>query len=331
MRALIVGLGSIGRRHLANLRLIDPNAHITVWDQESKLSECREFLSHKDRFVSRLEDALAAQPEVALITSPSPLHVGAGLELAKKGAHLFIEKPLSNSLDGVDELLDLCRNRRLVLLVGYNFRFYKPLQIVRQALQNERIGRVLSIRAEVGQYLPDWRPGGDYSQNVSAKSELGGGALLELSHELDYVRWFLGEIQTVNSQIGRLSDLDIDVEDTAEIILHFCNRAIGSVHLDMIQRVATRYCRIIGTEGTIIWDGSSHQVRLFSSITKAWTDLHPIQSVDRNDMYLREIRHFLDCVKGVSEPVISGEDGRRVLQIALAAKLSSIEQRVVRL
>ena len=88
MRVLVFGLGSIGRRHLANLRLIDPNAHITVWDQESRLPECKEFLSHEDRFVSRLENALAAQPEAALITSPSLLHVDAGLELAKQGAHL---------------------------------------------------------------------------------------------------------------------------------------------------------------------------------------------------------------------------------------------------
>jgi len=145
------------------------------------------------------------------------------------------------------------------------------------------------------------------------------------------VRWLDGEIQTVSSQIGHLSDLDIDVEDTAEIILHFCNGAISSVQLDMIQRAAARYCRIIGTEGTITWDGGSHQVLLFSSLTKAWTDLHPAQSIDRNDMYLRELRHFLDCIKGMTEPVISGEDGRRVLQIALAARQSSIEQRVVRL
>ncbi|MBE3139991.1 MAG: Gfo/Idh/MocA family oxidoreductase, partial [Thermoplasmata archaeon] len=196
MRILIYGLGSIGRRHLANLRLIEPNAHITVWDQESRLPDCREYLSPEDRFVSRLEDALAAQPEVALISSPSPLHVEAALELAKQGAHLFIEKPLSNNLDGVDELIDRCRKRLLVLLVGYNFRFYQPLQVVHQALQDGQIGRVLSTRAEVGQYLPDWRPAIDYSQSVSAKSELGGGALLELSHELDYVRWLVGEIQT---------------------------------------------------------------------------------------------------------------------------------------
>jgi predicted dehydrogenase len=331
MRVLIFGLGSIGHRHLANLRLIDPSANITVWDQESRLPECKEFLSSEDHFVSRLEDALAAKPEAALITSPSTLHVDAGLELAKQGVHLFIEKPLSNNLDRIDELLDRCRHHRLVLFVGYNFRFYQPLQVARRALQDGQIGRVLSTRAEVGQYLPDWRPASDYRQSVSAKSELGGGALLELSHELDYVRWLIGEVQTVSSQIGRLSDLDIDVEDTAEIILHFCNGAIGSVHLDMIQRAATRYCRIIGTQGTITWDGGSHQVRLFSSITKTWTDLHPAQSIDRNDMYLRELRHFLDCVKGVSEPIISGEEGRRVLQIALAARQSSIEQRVVRL
>lgn len=331
MRVLIVGLGSIGRRHLANLRIMDQNASIIVWDQESRLPECREFLSPEDQFVSRLENVLAARPEAALITSPSPFHVSAGLELAKQGTHLFIEKPLSNNLDGVDDLIDRCRKRGLALLVGYNFRFYQPLRVVSQALQDGRIGRVLSIRAEVGQYLPDWRPAGDYRQGVSAKTELGGGALLELSHELDYVRWLVGEIQSVSSQIGRLSDLDIDVEDMAEIILHFCNGAIGSVHLDMVQRAATRFCRIIGTEGTIVWDGGSHQVRIYSSKTNAWADLHPLQLIDRNDMYLRELRHFFDCVGGVSEPVISGEEGRRVLQIALAARQSSVEQKVVRL
>ena len=331
LRALIVGLGSMGRRHLANLRLIEPAAHITIWHQRSKRQGVAEAPSPADCVVYNLEDALDTKPDAALITNPASLHIETGLALAREGVHLFIEKPLSNTLDGVDELLDLCRQWSLVLTVGYNFRFYRPLQVMRQALQEGRIGCIIALRAEAGQYLPDWRPGSDYWQGVSARRNLGGGAVLELSHELDYVRWLVGEVKTVSAQVGHLSDLEIDVEDTAEIILQFRNGAIGSVHLDMIQRPATRTCRIIGTEGTLAWDWSSHCVRLFSATTNTWSDLHPPKTIDRNEMYVAELRHFLDCVRGKEEPIVSGEDGRRVLEIALAVKRSSKEQRVVEL
>lgn len=331
MRALIVGLGSIGRRHLANLRLVEPAAHITIWHQHSKPQDAAGAQFPADSVVYSLEDALDTGSDVALITNPASLHIETGLALAEQGVHLFIEKPLSNSLDGVDELLDSCRRRSLVLMVGYNFRFYRPLQIMREALIEGQIGRLIALRAEVGQYLPDWRSDSDYRQSVSARHDLGGGAVLELSHELDYVRWLAGEIKTVSAQVGRLSDLEIDVEDTAEIILQFSNGAIGSIHLDMIQRLATRTCRIIGTEGTLTWDWFSHRVRLFSAATAEWSDLHPANVIGRNEMYVAELRHFLDRVRGNETPIVSGYDGRRVLEVALAAKQSSLEHRVVEL
>ena len=331
MRVLIVGLGSIGRRHLVNLKLIEPAAHITIWHQRSKRQHVAEAPSPADCVVYSLEDALDTKPNVALITNPASLHIETGLALTQQGIHLFIEKPLSNTLDGVDELLDLCRQRGLVLMVGYNFRFYRPLQVMRQALQEGRIGCIIAVRSEAGQFLPEWRPGSDYRQSVSARHDLGGGAVLELSHELDYVRWLVGEVKTVSAQVGHLSDLEIDVEDTAEIILQFRNGAIGSVHLDMVDRATTRTCRIIGTGGTLTWDGACHLVRLFSAVTNTWLDLHPVETIDRNEMYVAELRHFLDCVRGNDIPIVSGDDGRQVLEIALAAKQSSQDQRVVEL
>ena len=329
MRVLVAGLGGIGRRHLANLRLIESAAHITIWHQHSKPEDAAETSSLADCVVYSLEDALDTKPDVALITNPASLHIETGLAFAQRGAHLFIEKPLSNTLDGVDELLDLCCQRALVLMVGYNFRFYRPLQVMRQALQEGRIGCKIALRAEAGQYLLEWRPGSDYRQSVSARRDLGGGAVLELSHELHYVRWLVGEVKTVSAQVGHLSDLEIDVEDTAEIILQFRNGAIGSVHLDMVDRATTRTCRIIGTEGTLTWDGMSHRVQLFSAATDTWSDLHPAKAIDRNEVYVEELRHFLDCVRGNEVPIVSGDDGRRVLEIALAAKQSSRAQRVV--
>jgi len=331
MRVLIVGLGGIGRRHLANLRLIESAAHITIWHQHSKPEDAAEAPSAADYTVYSMEDALDTKPDMTLVTNPASLHIETGLAFAQRGVHLFIEKPLSNTLDGVDELLDLCCQRALVLMVGYNLRFYRPLQVMRQALQEGRIGCTIALRAEAGQYLPEWRPASDYRQSVSARQELGGGVVLELSHELDYVRWLVGEVKAVSAQVGHLSDLEIDVEDTAEIILQFRNGAIGGIHLDMIQRPATRMCRIIGTEGTLTWDWFSHRVQLFSAATNRWSDLHPAKMIDRNEMYIAELRHFLDCVRGKDKPDVSGDDGRRVLEIALAAKQSSQEQRVVEL
>jgi predicted dehydrogenase len=329
MRALIVGLGAIGRRHLRNLKQIEPGASVAIWHQHSRSSSDSSASSLSSCTVFQLEDALATRPEFALITGPASVHVQTGLDLADRGIHLLIEKPLSNGPEGVDLLLERCRERQVALMVGYNFRFYEPLQEMRQALQAGRIGRVLSIRAEVGQYLPEWRPGVDYRRSVSARSELGGGVLLELSHEIDYVRWLVGEVSEVTARVGHVSDLETDVEDVAEIVLQFEEGAIGSIHLDMIQRTQTRTCRVIGSEGTLTWDGMTHQVSWYSSATRSWTDLRRAGTMGPNEMYLAELRHFLDCVGGRATPAVTGEDARRVLQIALAAKRSSIERRSV--
>jgi predicted dehydrogenase len=126
-----------------------------------------------------------------------------------------------------------------------------------------------------------------------------------------------------------LSDLEIDVEDSADIILKFSNNAIGSIHLDMIQRFPTRCCHMIGSEGTLNWDGMTDLVTLFSNKNNTLSVLHPGEKIDRNEMYLAEIQHFFECVKNRKEPLINGYEGKRVLEIALAALESSKEQRSV--
>jgi predicted dehydrogenase len=328
MRVLLVGLGSIGRRHLSNLKQIDPALQIMVWHQHTRSVDVP---AGADRVVDNLKAALASRPDVALIAGPAVTHIETGLALARAGVHLFIEKPLSHDLQHVETLIAECHQRNLVLMVGYNLRFCEPLQIMQQAASAGRIGRIVGLRAEVGQYLPDWRAGSDYRQGVSAQRELGGGAILELSHELDYAGWLMGEVKAVSAQADRVGDLEVDVEDLAEITLRFQSGAIGNVHVDMLQRSATRTCRLIGIDGTLIWDAISNQVRLFEAKINAWIDLHPAITIDRNAMYIAELKHFFECVANRTRPLISGEDGRRVVQIALAAKQSASGQRVIEL
>ncbi len=329
MRVLLVGLGSIGKRHLSNIKKIYPNAVITIWHLHSKKDELGVNINDVDNVVYTFEDAIRQKPDVAFVTCPSSFHISIATMLAQEKIDLFIEKPLSSNLIDVEKFLHIGETQKIVIMVGYNFRFHHPIQLLKQKISEGTIGNLIGIRAEVGQYLPDWRPGKDYRKSVSARKELGGGAVLELSHELDYVRWFFGEVRSVSAQVDQLSDLEIDVEDTADIILKFSNNAIGSIHLDMIQRYPTRCCHVIGSEGTLNWDGMTDLVTQFSAKNNAWSVLHPAGKIDRNEMYVKEIQHFFECVNNRKEPLINGYEGKRVLEIALAALESSKIQRSV--
>lgn len=294
MRILLVSLGSIGRRHLANLRQLEPDAEVCILRRaiDPALDE---------KQVTTLEAALAFAPDAALICSPAPQHVAVATALAARGIALFIEKPLSHDTAGVAELLSLAREKCAPLMVGYCLRFFAPLRALREQVLAGKIGRLLHIHAEVGQHLADWRPGSDYRTSVTAQRALGGGALLELSHEIDTALWFGGEVESVTAQIGTLGDLSLDVEDTADLQLRFRNGILGTIHLDLLQRPLRRLCRLIGTEGTLTLD-------LLAA------------PADRNAMYLEELRHFLDCTRTHQQPSITGEDGLRVLEVIAAAR-----------
>jgi len=329
VKALVVGLGSIGKRHLNNLRALLPQADITVWRQHTRPDDDRTSYPNANRIVYSFKDAMAYRPEVAIIANPAAFHIETGLKLAQEGIPLLIEKPFSNQLDDVEELIHLSASRGQTLMIGYHLRFHPSLVCLKETLENGKIGKVLSVIAEVGQYLPDWRPDTAYTQNVSAQARLGGGVVLELSHELDYARWLMGEVQAVSAQVGKLSDLTMDVEDSADIHLRFAQGGSGNIHLDMLQRALTRTCKLIGTDGTLTWDGISNSVRFYSASDHAWQDIFPARPMDRNDMYRQEIRHFLECVQTGARPVVTGEDGLQVLKVALAVKESARLQRTI--
>jgi predicted dehydrogenase len=322
-RVLIVGLGSIGKRHLRLARELLPDADIRVLRHQ----ECISVPEHANGCFSSLSQAISFAPQLAVIASPSTFHMNSAQPLAQAGVHLLIEKPLSASLAGVPQLLEACREQGTILLTGYNLRFLPSLQRFRDLLGECVIGRVLSVRCEIGQYLPSWRPDSDYRQGVSARRELGGGALLELSHELDYLRWIFGEVDWVKATLSRQSGLEVDVEDTAHLTLGFAAAAdgsqlIGTVNLDFVRHDTTRLCTAIGENGSLRWNGLTGGVALYAAGAKEWRELfsHPHQ---RDDSYLAEWQNFINCVTENRTPLITGEDGLKVLQIIEAARISA--------
>lgn len=328
-RVLIVGLGSIGKRHLHLARKLLPEADIRVLRHQA----CVSIPEYSDGCFSNLEQAIAFSPQLAVIANPATFHLSVAMALAQAGVHLLVEKPLSATLDGVSQLLETCNKREVVLLTGYNLRFLPSLQRFRDLLNEHVIGRVLSVRCETGQYLPSWRPESDYRQGVSARQELGGGVLLELSHEFDYLRWIFGEIEWVKASLSRQSSLKIDVEDTAHLILGFASavdgqQLIGTANLDFVRHDTTRLCTAIGEKGSLRWNGLLGVVEQFEAGAKEWRELFRHQH-QRDDSYMAEWLHFLGCINAQKTPLITGEDGLKVLQIIDASRQASESGRQV--
>jgi predicted dehydrogenase len=318
LKVLTIGCGSIGQRHIRNLRALGV-ASIGAYDL---ITEQLDWVAREYNVFpySSVEAGLASRPDAVLICTPPYLHTLVAQQAVDAGAHVFVEKPIAHTLDGLDNLLRTVDERRCVLYVAYNLRFQAGLRKLKDLLDSGAIGKPFAIRAEVGQYLPDWRPGQDYRTGYNVNIAMGGGIILDASHELDYVRWLCGEVESVHCTAGHLSDLEMDTEDTAAITLRFSNGMIGQVHLDCVQRGYARNCKIIGAEGTLSWEFKEGVRHLLPD--KTW-HVYPI-APDPNEMYLAEMRHFLSCVRGEEKPLVDGATGKRVLEIALAAKRSAV-------
>jgi spore coat polysaccharide biosynthesis protein SpsF (cytidylyltransferase family) len=214
-------------------------------------------------------------------------------------------------------------------------RFHPGLQILKELIDSEKLGRVLWLNVEVGQYLPDWRPWQHYRESYSARQELGGGIILDGSHELDYICWLLGRPTEVTCRAEHLSSLDVDVEDSAWIYLTFPERRRAELHLDFVQRAYTRTCKVVGETGTALWDFNVQEVRWFSAEESSseklsakpegWKSIPYV--FEANDMYVAEMVHFLESLGSGTGPMVDLEQSRDVIRVVEAAKKSSEEGR----
>jgi predicted dehydrogenase len=276
-----------------------------------------------------LQAALAQHPEAVIISNPTALHLDIAIPAARAGCHLFLEKPISHSLERVDELQAAVQHSGCQVFVGYQFRFHPGLCHARRLLVDGTIGRPLSVRAHWGEYLPGWHPWEDYRQGYSARADLGGGVLLTLNHPLDYLRWLFGEVSALWAFAGQLSDLELKVEDTAEIGLRFASDVLGSLHLDYNQRPPSHRLEVIGTQGTIRWDNADGATHVQQASDEGWQTYPPPQGFERNHLFLEQMRHFQEVVQGRAEPICSLEDGVKALQLSLAAHASQDQGQII--
>jgi len=321
MKLLIVGFGSIGRRHFRNLLALGERDIVFLRSNRSRLQddEIADFPIETD-----IQAALGHQPDAVIVANPTALHLDVAIPAAEQGCSIFIEKPLSHSLDQVEALQSAIARGGGRFFTAFQFRFHPGLGIIKQMIhqRSPSVGRVLSVRAHWGEYLPGWHPWEDFRKGYSARTDLGGGVVLTLCHPLDYLRWLLGDVRSLWAFTSNNSDLGLDVEDTAEIGLRFANGVTGSVHLDYVQRPPVHRMEIIGTEGTIRWDNEKGAVWIYAGDGSLET--HPLPPhYERNDLFLAEMEHFLEVVRGEAAPICSLDDGIWALKLALAVQESA--------
>lgn len=323
MRFLIVGLGSIGRRHLRNLRALGEQDILLYRTHLATLPD--DDLKGLPVFTD-LADALAEKPDGVIIANPTAAHLGTALPAARAGATLLIEKPVSHTMQGLAELREALALNHARAMVGFHFRYHPVLREIRQILTEGSLGWTLSGRAHWGEYLPGWHPWEDYRASYAARADLGGGVTNTLSHPFDYLRWMLGELTYVNAALGKLSDLEFDVEDNTDALLEFANGARVSVHLDYYQQPPSHTLDLTCEGGRILWDNASGSARVLFADDQAAREIPPPEGFERNDMFLAEMADFIRLCRGADFEYCSLEDGIRVQQIVAAVRQSHAEE-----
>jgi len=328
MKFLIAGLGSIGRRHFRNLIAVGEKDIVLLRTRKATLpdDELAGYVVETD-----LQAALQKhKPNAVIVANPTSMHLDVAIPAAEAGCHLFLEKPVSHSPERLDVLQNAAQKSGCRILVGFQFRYHPTLNKARELIQSNGIGRILTVHAHWGEYLPQWHPWEDYRQSYAARTDLGGGVIVTLTHPLDYLRYLLGNVDALWSFNGHISPLEADVEDVAEIGLKFMNGAVGGIHVNYFQRPPVHRLEIVGTNGTLRWDNADGILHFYKSPASfgSYSDnppapvmesFSPPEDFERNQLFLTQTRHFIEVVRGEKEPLCSLEDGVQALRLALAA------------
>ena len=325
MKIAILGLGSIGRRHLGNFQSI--GAEVSAYDASPQQRDAARRQFPTARIVDTVEHAVSGAAGVAVCTPPS-----SHLELARvglaHGAHLMIEKPLAASVDGVAELLRDCDAKGRRVLTAYNWRYWAPLLLAESMLKAERIGPVRAARTEYAYHLNAHRYPGTYRTSYMADARQGGGCLLDESHAIDYMRWLCGEIVEVSAAVDHVSDFEMSSDDIADLTVRFASGAIGNIHMNLFAWNVHSHFELLGERGVMQWRRMENELRVFDAEANRW-EVYP-SGGQLNDMYVEEARHFLACIAGDAAPRCDGWDGLRTMQVIDAARRASAERRWVK-
>jgi len=324
MRFLIVGLGSMGKRRIRNLRALGADEIVGFDTQAERRLEAEQ--KFEIMVAKSFEEAISQRPDAMIVSTPPDRHITYAMEAARRDISFFMEA--SVLLDGIDKLISECKGRNLVAAPSSTMRFHPSVETMKRLVEENAVGKVLAFNYHSGQYLPDWHPWEDYRTYYVSKKETGGCREI-VPFELSWITWLLGPVKTLSCMMGKLSKLEADIDDIYQIILQFREGPIGSMQVDVISRIPYRLFKMISEEGVIIWDWNRKVVSVYSVSKKEWKD-YPQEKgsavpgyIMEDDMYVKEMQHFIGAIEGKHEYMYSLEDDRKILELLYAAERSS--------
>ena len=318
MRALVVGTGSVGRRHIANLQQLGVDVRAFSYrvarGQDSPAVGCPLVMDWQQA----IENV-----DAVVVANNAELHVPCALKAATAGKAIFVEKPLSVHLKDCAKLLQLTEQNSVKVEAGFTLRAHPNLRWMLQYLQNGSLGELHYIRASVGQFLPDWRPGTDYTSGYAASYRTGGGVILDLIHELDLVQWLGGKVSQVQAMTRQGHGLRIPTDTVAQMTFRTDAGVLAQVHLDYLRPAYRRSFEIVGTTGCLTWDYVKGEVWFEDKTTSVLMHQVP-PGFERNQMFLSHMKHFIDRVSGIESEALSPlTDSISALQLALTCHWSA--------
>ena len=321
MKLLVIGCGSIGKRHIRNaLEIGISNQNIIAVDtRDDRLQEVKNY--GVEKVFKDFEDAIKEEFDIALICSPTSLHIKQCLTLAKLKKHLFIEKPLDSTLEGSEVLSQLVKQNKLTTMIAYIFRFAPSIEFIKKKIDENVIGKILYFRGEFSEYLPDWHPYEDYRSFYMSSKKQGGGSILDQCHIMDLCHHLIGGFESVIAINKKISSLEVDADDVSELIVKHINGVVSSIHTDIFGRKHKKFFEIKGEDGNIEWDFYKNEVKIYDTKSKEQKIYSDFEK-DFNISYQNELKHFINSCKNNKETDIPLEVGIETLKLILAAEKS---------
>ena len=312
----VIGLGNIARRHRQNLKFIYPNVKVIALSASGRITD--EEIEFADLQLSSIEMLIDNKPELVIVASPSPYHEAHARALIQHNIPVLIEKPVASEPDSANRISALSQQHSGQVMVGYCLRYLSSAIEVKRLLSDDLIGDIYNCQASVGQYLPDWRPNKHYTHSVSANKSLGGGALLELSHELDYLHWLLGPLTLNYAQLRSTKELALDVEEIADLVLTNAKGCVCTLHMDFIQKQAQRECTFIGSKGRLHWDLLANTITHHNH--EGTQQLYSEPLWDKNQMYINMVTDFISNIQHGECTTASLEDACQTVNLIAQIK-----------
>jgi len=316
----VIGLGNISIRHRGNLKKLFPKAKVYAVSASGRTPS--EIIENADKVLSSIDEIININPKFVIVASPATFHAEHAIPFIQAGIPVLIEKPLSASTIESHKILAAADLHKTPVAVGYCLRYLSSSQEIKRLLDNKIVGKVYNVFVEIGQFLPDWRLTKNYRDSVSASSKLGGGALLELSHELDYIQWLFGELNLLSAILRSSKELSLEVEDLADILAKTSKRSVVSIHLDFLQKQAYRKCRVLGSEGVLEWNLIKNQITLTNKEKNEL--IFDASNTDKNQMYLDMLLDFENMINTKPNQCITLNEAHQTISFIDEIKKTAI-------